>query len=289
MQGEVLGFSNAYLNQLHQVKTQKKTTKSPKIKSVVKLRAGKKPAPSKPSDKMNGLESIDMVAVKPSDGETSVTNSFLIGKNLVTISEWNATVKWASKNDYIELPHAKGPHEKRPVTDITLREVAKWCNAKSQEEGLKPCYYLDRKIFKSGSPSMSDNHFLVWNTTANGYRIATREEWILAYKAGNEDKIKYLCTRTNPNQPEPAMGGCKTSKTVGKSEPNPFGIYDMTGNVREWVWEFHIYPQKLLEFSRVVGMSYDRDPFKHHILEGDEYSSDFRAKDIGFRLVRKAT
>ena len=62
----------------------------------------------------------------------------------VTNAEWNEVAEWALANGYDLLPLVPGSAEgDKPVTGINYWQAIKWCNARSEKEGLEPAYYLD--------------------------------------------------------------------------------------------------------------------------------------------------
>jgi hypothetical protein len=62
----------------------------------------------------------------------------------VTNAEWNEVTEWALANGYDLLPLVPGSVEgDKPVTGINYWQAIKWCNARSEKEGLEPAYYLD--------------------------------------------------------------------------------------------------------------------------------------------------
>jgi hypothetical protein len=60
----------------------------------------------------------------------------------VTNEKWNEVVEWANSNGYSGFPAATGDAD-LPMTGITLWQALKWCNARSEKEGLEPAYHVD--------------------------------------------------------------------------------------------------------------------------------------------------
>lgn len=107
-----------------------------------------------------------------------------------------------------------------PVEQLGWLAAVKYCNMRSLREGLNSCYTLEP---------------LHCNYAANGYRLPTEAEWEYACKAGTQTQYsfgndsaqlgKYAWYQDNSN---------KTTHPVGEKAPNPWGLYDLHGNVWEW-------------------------------------------------------
>jgi formylglycine-generating enzyme len=118
----------------------------------------------------------------------------------------------------------------------------------------------------------------------NRYRLPTEFEWEYAARAGAKDDIPWDQAR------EMAHLGGKTTQPVGQKKPNAWGLYDMLGNVWEWVEDF--YNEKIFADPR------PRSSGDQHVLKGASIAGDVKNAtymthaggpgngwDVGFRLV----
>lgn len=178
----------------------------------------------------------------------------------------------------------KGPDY--PVENVSWGDAIYFCNKLSIREGLEPVYLVKETtdVTKWGyiphKGAYIDN--VTQNTSANGYRLPTEEEWICAWKGG--EGFTYSYSGSN-NINEVGWGrknsGNETHK-VALKKPNGYGLYDMDGNVSEWIWDManaYGYAEKS-HYRRVIcGISYESDL-------GDSFSFvSNQMKDLGFRIV----
>jgi formylglycine-generating enzyme required for sulfatase activity len=114
---------------------------------------------------------------------------------------------------------------KGPVEQIRWKDAAEYCNARSRLEGLTPCY----------DPATWRCDF-----SANGYRLPTEAEWEYGCRAGTRTEYFFGNSPGRLGQYAWFKENCtRCPQPVGSREPNPWGLYDMYGNVWQWCNDFY--------------------------------------------------
>jgi len=170
-----------------------------------------------------------------------VVATFQIGKYEVTWGEWKTVRDWAVANGFSFENNGSGTTNFHPVADVSWYDVVKWCNAKSQMEGLAPVYSYNGTVLRTGGwqilgSDATDN--IVNDANKNGYRLPTISEWEWAARGGISTKGYTYSGGNDANLVAwySANSGNATH-AVGTKAPNELGIYDMSGNAMEWCWD----------------------------------------------------
>ena len=238
----------------------------------------------------------------------------------VTVSSFYMSKGQVTQKEYEEVM-GRNPSKFRgadlPVESVSWYDAIEYCNKRSIKEGLTPAYTIAKN--KKDPNNLCEFDYVQWSVTwnrkANGYRLPTEAEWEYACRADTTTSFStgenITTNQANYNGKYPYNSGYKPNgiylrKTTnaGSFPSNPWGLYDMHGNVWEWCWDWYgrysmadqqdpVGPAS--GFSRVWrggswvdNGQYIRSAHRSVVMEkGRILISSSRYDYLGFRLVRQ--
>ena len=233
---------------------------------------------------------------------TRLTHAFYLGAREVTNAEFRA---FKPEHDSGSFEGQSLNGDEQPVANVGWDDVAQYLNWLSVKDGLQPVYEQSAGSWAAVRP------------LRNGYRLPTDAEWEWAARFAGQTEAQLFPWGKDVRPPDRSGNyadvsasqllpttlvtyddGFPVSAPVGTYDANAFGIYDLGGNVAEWIQDF--YTLDLLETSQLIDDPLGPENGRLHVVRGASWRSatpqDLRLsargsgfegrEDVGFRIAR---
>ena len=211
--------------------------------------------------------------------DVSLTRTILVGKTEVTQGLYKSVMGHNPS-------FFKSCGDTCPVEQVSWFDAVEFANKLSVSEGLEPCYVMVR-----------DEVSWPKGTSCLGYRLPTEAEWEVSARGGKD--TLYSGGDREQDVSWIYYNGDQSTHPVGTKKANAYGLYDMTGNVQEWVWDYYgsyydsdMYIDPLGPASRSGrvhrGGGWGNGPRNARVANRNGFPPDYRGNNLGFRIVRTA-
>jgi hypothetical protein len=207
--------------------------------------------------------------------------AFYIAKTETTWGQWQSVRTYAAANGYDIGNSGTGNGDDYPVQNVSWYQVVKWCNARSEQEGLTPVYRVNGSVYKTGESAPTVD------ATANGYRLPTEAQWEFAARGGvSTQNYEYSGSNDIYAVAWWYYNAYNSPRPVATKLANELGVSDMSGSVWEWCESW--YPGYEGAFRVLRGGSWDYVASYCRVANRDYYYPSDSFGSIGFRVARSS-
>jgi formylglycine-generating enzyme required for sulfatase activity len=168
--------------------------------------------------------------------EITITRPFMLQRHEVTRGQW---LELMGTSPSMQV----GCEDVRcPVDSVSWYNAVAFANARSEHDGFERCYDLSKCVGTPGSAEFRCSTDLAFSLDCLGFRLATNAEFEYAARAGTTtfwwcgDDYD-TCGRALASNWRQDGKLPEAPWPTGSGRPNPWGLYDMTTNLQEWVWD----------------------------------------------------
>ncbi len=206
--------------------------------------------------------------------QVTLTRSFELSVTEVTQRQWVSLIQANPSHD--------GPCETCPVETVNWWESLAYSNAVSDAAGLPRCYTLEGcdgvpgEGMECGSVRVNAPDGNVYE--CEGYRLPTEAEWEYAARGGTQTAFFNGVISVVDCEFDPVLdmsgwycSNSQSTKLVGQKSVNSYGLYDVHGNVYEWVWDWFVSENE--ELPPVDPVNDVRTNFDIRVLRGGSWNT----------------
>lgn len=190
-----------------------------------------------------------------------------------------------------------------PVHNVSWYDAVEYCNRRSKRDNLTPCYTILKERTDPNNKCRFDTRkwLITCDFNADGYRLPTEAEWEYAAR-GADPYYSYTYSGSNTlnNVGWFTDNAGKMLHPVATRTPNELGLYDLSGNIWEWCWDWYdktYYQKSSRDFPTGASRGVSRVIRGGSWRTGEELCSVscrglnfpcFISRSIGFRVVRSS-